>query len=522
MAMGRRKPELQGQMFIAVSDLPAAAGHPFYEKLNQALRAMDFDRRVEEACRKFYQEEVGRPSIPPGVYFRLLLIGYFEGIDSERGIAWRVADSLSLRGFLGYELQARTPDHSSLSRIRWRLDPQTHDQIFRMVLLALREAGLIKGQTIGVDATTLEANAALRSIVRRDTGQSYQDYLEQLAKNAGIEQPTRSDLAKLDRHRKDKGSNKQWEHPHDPDARIAKMKYGSTHLAHKAEHVVDLETGALLGVSLHEADQGDTQTVVPSVEAAFDHLAEAIETMAKPSGTTVEQTGAATVAVTVETATEATADEAGAKPAGAATVETTTATPAAAAGQPLPEKLFAEIVTDKGYHSNQSCQDLQELGMRTYLSEPERGRRHWAGQAEAQHAVYANRRRVRGDRGQRLQRRRGEYLERSNAHMYETGGMRRTHLRGHENILKRLIVHAAGFNLGLLLRSLIGIGKPRRLQDFPGLLLTLILWLCGLFQGLSRLRRHLPAYRNLHARLPTGKSDRVMAPPKTGGCSTGC
>jgi transposase len=499
MAMGRRKPELQGQMFIAVSDLPAAAGHPFYEKLNQALRAMDFDRRVEEACRKFYKEEVGRPSIPPGVYFRLLLIGYFEGIDSERGIAWRVADSLSLRSFLGYELQAHTPDHSSLSRIRWRLDPQTHDQIFRMVLLALREAGLIKGQTIGVDATTLEANAAMRSIVRRDTGQSYQDYLEQLAKNAGIEQPTRSDLAKLDRHRKDKGSNKQWEHPYDKDARIAKMKDGSTHLAHKAEHVVDLETGALLGVSLHEADQGDTQTVVPSVEAAFDHVAEAIETMAKPSVTTVEESRETTGAASVAVATVATAET----PVVAVAEETTMA---AAPGAPgLPEKLFEEIVTDKGYHSNQSCQDLQELGMRTYLSEPERGRRHWAGQSEARKAVYANRRRVRGDRGKRLQRRRGEYLERSNAHMYETGGMRRTHLRGHENILKRLIVHAAGFNLGLLLRSVIGIGKPRRLQDFPGLLLALILWLCGLFHGLSRLRKRLTARWNPYARVPQGK-----------------
>ena len=505
MAMGRRKPEMQGQMFIAVSDLPAAAGHPFYEKLNQALRAMDFDRRVEEACRKFYKEEVGRPSIPPGVYFRLLLIGYFEGIDSERGIAWRVADSLSLRSFLGYTLQSHTPDHSSLSRIRWRLDPDTHDQVFRMVLLALREAGLIKGQTIGVDATTLEANAALRSIVRRDTGQSYQDYLEQLAKNAGIEQPTRSDLAKLDRHRKEKGSNKEWEHPYDKDARIAKMKDGSTHLAHKAEHVVDLETGALLGVSLHEADQGDTQTVVPSVEAAFDHLAEAIETLAKPHGTTVEESRETTGEAPVEAAPVAAAET----PAVAVAEETTLAT---AAGQPLPEKLFAEIVTDKGYHSNQSCQDLQELGLRTYLSEPERGRRHWAGQSEARDAVYANRRRVRGERGKRLQRRRGEYLERSNAHMYETGGMRRTHLRGHANILKRLIVHAAGFNLALLLRSVIGIGKPRRLQDFPGLLLSLLLWFCGLFQGLSGLCQRFPARLNPHARTPLGKPDARRDP----------
>ena len=470
MAMGRRKPELQGQMFIAVSDLPAAAGHPFYEKLNQALRAMDFDRRVEELCRKFYEESVGRPGIPPGVYFRMLLIGYFEGIDSERGIAWRVADSLSLRRFLGLDLQEATPDHSSLSRIRWRLDPDTHAAVFRMILLALQEAGLIKGQTIGVDATTLEANAALRSIVRRDTGQSYQDYLEQLAQNAGIAHPTRSDLAKLDRHRKGKGSNTEWEHPHDPDARIAKMKDGRTHLAHKAEHVVDLETGALLGVSLHEADQGDTQTVVPSVEAAFEQVADSIE----------------------------------------------------ATGIPLPEKLFEEIVADKGYHSNQSCQDLQELGLRTYLSEPERGRRKWEAQPEAQKAVYANRRRVRGERGKRLQRMRGERLERSNAHLYETGALRRTHLRGHENILKRLIVHAAGFNLGLLLRSVIGIGKPRRLQDFPGLLLTLILWFCGLCQRLPRLRQRPIAHLEPHAPITQGKTDPTLTLPKTGDCSTGC
>jgi transposase len=442
MSMGRRKAEFQPQMFIAVSALPAAAGHPFYEVLNKALRALEFDRRVEEMCRKFYKDSVGRNSIPPGVYFRMLLIGYFEGIDSERGIAWRVADSLALRRFLGYDLQQDTPDHSSLSRIRWRLDPQTHAEVFRMVLLALQEAGLVKGKTIGVDATTLEANAAMRSIVRRDTGQSYQDYLEQLAKNSGIEHPTRSDLAKLDKHRKGKGSNEQWEHPHDKDARIAKMKDGRTHLAHKAEHVVDLETGAMLGVSLHEADKGDTQTITPSVEAAFEHVSQAIES-----------TG----------------------------------------NKPLPEKLFEEVITDKGYHSNEALVALEELGLRTYVSEPERGRRQWEGQPQAQKAVYANRRRVRGERGKRLLRLRGELVERSNAHLYETGGMRRTHLRGHENILKRLIVHAAGFNLGLLLRSVIGIGKPRRLQDFPGLILALILWLWTQLRTFPDLRQRLRA-----------------------------
>lgn len=475
MSMGRRKPEMQGQMFVAVADLPSAAGHPFYEKLNEALRALAFDRQVEEQCRKFYREDAGqggRPSIPPGVYFRMLLIGYFEGLDSERGIAWRVADSLSLRRFLGYDLSDRTPDHSSLSRIRGRLDQQTHGEVFKMVLLALREAGLLKGQTIGVDATTLEANAALRSIVRKDTGQSYQAYLEQLAKAAGIEKPTRSDLAKLDRKRPKKGSNEEWEHPHDPDAKITKMKDGTTHLAHKAEHVVDLESGALLNVSLHGADQGDTQTVVPSVEAAFDQVSEAI----------------------------------------------------ASTGQALPEKLFEEVVTDKGYHSNACLETLQEdLGLRTYVSEPDRGRRKWKQHpAEVRKAVYANRRRVEGERGKRMQRMRGERLERSNAHLYETGAMRRTHLRGHANILKRLIVHAAGFNLGLLLRSIIGIGKPRRLQDFPGLLVTLFLWLCDMFRTPRRRHRHASAASGTPSRHATAEIARPRMLPENGRCSTGC
>jgi len=464
MPMGRRKSESQGQMFVAVSELFAAGAHPFYEKLNQALAAMDFDRRVEELCRKFYDQsdKGGRPSIPPGVYFRMLLMGFFEGIDSERGIAWRVADSLSLRRFLGYDLTARTPDHSTLSRIRWRLESKTHDAIFQRVLLSLREGGLLKGKTIGVDATTLEANAAMRSIVRRDNGQSYEAYLKELSKNAGLEEPTRSDLAKLDKNREGKGSNEVWEHPQDPDAKIAKMKDGRTHLAHKVEHVVDLESGALIGVSLHEANQGDTQTVATSVNEAFDHLAEAIEVIG---------------------------------------------------GQELPENIFVEAVTDKGYHSNGALVELQaDLGLRTYVSEPARGRRKWQAQPQAQKAVYANRRRVKGERGKRLQRMRGERLERSNAHMYETGAMRRTHLRGHENILKRLIVHAAGFNLGLLLRAVIGIGKPRRLQDFPGLLLTLVLGLWSLLETLlARSARATSPRRFTRLSLAaTGRPDDVL------------
>jgi transposase len=414
MAMGTRSGQTQDALFVVTADLPSTAGHPFYEKLNVALRAIEFDRRLEAACERFYDEK-GRRGIPPGVYFRMLLIGYFEGIDSERGIAWRVADSLSLRRFLGYALTEDTPEHSTLSRIRHRLSSDAHNQAFRMVLQALVKAKLVKGKTIGVDSTTLEANAAMRSIVRRDTGQSYDEYLKELARQSGIEEPTRADLAKLDKKRKKKGSNDDWQHPHDPDARITKMKDGRTHLAHKAEHVVDMSDGscgALLGVSLHEANRGDTTTGHQSVEEAFEHLGGAIE----------------------ET------DE-------------------------LPPGLFDEVVTDKGYHSNDSLLKFGEQGLRTQVSEPDRGRRRWKNKADAKQAVYANRRRVRSERGKRLQRERGEKLERSNAHLYETGGMRRTHLRGHTNILKRLIVHAAGYNLGLLMRALFGIGKPKQLQD---------------------------------------------------------
>ena len=435
MAMGRRSGEQQEPMFIAITELPSTAGHPFYEKLNVALRAIEFDRRVEAACERFYHESLGRPGIPPGVYFRMLLIGYFEGIDSERGIAWRTADSLSLRRFLGYGLSESTPDHSSLTRVRNRLDHDVHALVFQMVLEALAKAGLVKGKTIGVDATTLEANAAMRSIVRKEgvtgAGQSYEQFLTELAKNQGIDEPTRSDLAKLDKKRPKKGSNDEWENPHDPDAKITKMKDGRTHLAHKAEHVVDMSDGtpgALLGVSLHGADEGDTKTGHESVEEAFEHVARAM----------------------VDEENE------------------------------LPEGLFEEVVADKGYHSNDVLVRFeQEQGMRPQISEPDRGRRRWKGKAQAKRAVYANRRRLQRDKGKHLQRQRGEKLERGNALMYETGGMRRTHLRRHAKILKRLIVHAAGFNLALLMRELIGIGKPRTLQDGGALLRAALRACCG-------------------------------------------
>src|SRR5229473_2087367 len=377
MAMGTRKQrEKQEDLWIAHTELAAAPGHPFYQRLNELLEAEGFDEFVEGRCAKFYAEKYGRPSLTPGIYFRALLIGYFEGIGAERGIAWRLADSLALRRFVGIGLDEYTPDHSTISRTRRLIDLGTHREVFGWVLGVLADRGLLKGQRIAIDATTLEANAAMRSIVRRDTGESYEEFLRGLAKASGMATPTREDLARLDRKRKKRTSNKEWKSPADGDARIAKMKDGRTHLAHKAEHAVDLDTGAVL-------------------------------------------------------------------------------------------------------------KRMKAYGVRSYIPEKkQKGRRNWAGKAEEQQAVYANRRRVRGEYGKSLLRRRGELVERSFAHCYETGAMRRCHLRGQENILKRQLIHVGAFNLSLILRKLLGAGTPREWKNrFGRLVLTLyLLFTCRIHQ----------------------------------------
>jgi transposase len=272
MAMGKRKRDRQPTMWITTTDLPTAASHPFYRRLNQLLREHGFDEFVEAQCASFYAETMGRPGLPPGIYFRLLLIGYFEGIDSERGIAWRAADSLALRDFLGVGLDQAPPDHSTISRTRRLIDLETHRAVFTWVLQCLSTANLVKGKTIGIDATTLEANAALSSIVRRDTSESYEEFLTTLAKASGIGTPTRADLARIDRKRRKKGSNDDWTHPHDPDAKITKMKDGRTHLAHKAEHAIDLDTGAIVGVTVQGAAKGDTTTIQETLPEAAEQL----------------------------------------------------------------------------------------------------------------------------------------------------------------------------------------------------------------------------------------------------------
>ncbi len=348
MAMGRWGAE-QAPLFVTHQQLRAVGGHPFYEALERVLRAAGFDAFVEARCAPFYAATMGRPSVAPGVYFRCLLVGYFEGLDSERGIAWRVADALSLRRFLGLALDTPPPDHSTLSRTRRRLALETHGQVFTWVLGVLATAGLVKGQTVGVDATTLEANAALRSIVRREDGQSYEAFLTELAHASGIETPTRAQLARLDRRRRKKGANGEWVNPHEPDAQITKMKDGRTHLAHKQEQAVDLDTGAVLAVTLTGGAAGDTTTLPTTLAATTANLA---------------------------TVRGAAAD---------------TATAARLAPR------LAGVVADKGYHSNAVLVALTAAGHRSYIAEPDRGRRDWtdkAGHTAASGRGLSSRRRL--------------------------------------------------------------------------------------------------------------------------------
>lgn len=419
MALGKRKSEQQ-EMWVATTSLPKSPGHVFYRKLNQVLGEAGFDRTVEELCAPHYHGRLGRPSIPPGVYFRMLLVGYFEGLGSQRGIAWRCGDSLSLREFLGIPLTEATPDHSSLTRVRDRLPLEVHAAVFQWILKLAEEKGLLKGKTVAVDSTTLEANAAMKTIVRRDTGEGWNEYLRRLMREQeGVENPTDEELRRFDQKRKDKRvSNEEWTSPTDPDSRIAKMKDGRTHLAYKAEHVIDLETELVLAAEIRHADEGDTATLVDSVMAAQTHLSEA----------------------GIETEIE-------------------------------------EAVADKGYHATDTLELAEELNIRTYIPERKlKGKRKWKNvSAAARRAFVNNRRRTRGVRSKRLQRLRSERVERSFAHMCDTGGARRSWLHGLEKVQKRYLIAAVARNLGLVLRKVFGIGTPRGLQAAFGLVCSV--WL---------------------------------------------
>ncbi len=419
MAIGKKEKTRQKPMWIPHTTVARTPGHPFYKALNHILGEEHFDEWLEGLCEPYFRRG-GRPSIPPGVYFRMLMIGYFEGISSERAIAWRCADSLSLREFLGFELSQGTPDHSTLSVWRKRLGLQTYEEIFRRILSIVERRGLLKGEVLGVDSTTLEANAAMRSIVRKDTGESYREYLAGLAREAGIEDPSPEELRKFDRNRKGrKTSNRDFESEADPSSRIAKMKDGTTHLAHKAENAVDLETSVVVSATIFPADQGDTQSLPETIEQTEANL-----------------------------------------------------------GSVAPDKAIVCLVTDKGYHKAALINDLYwQEGITTYIPERKSSqRRKWNGDQKRCRAFHANRRRCRSGYGKWLIRQRAAIVERVFAHLLETGGLRRIHLRGRENIQKRYLVHVLAYNLSVLMRTIIGVGSPRSAGDLKTLLSLLILY----------------------------------------------
>ena len=474
MAMGTRKKRERQEPFWYGSELPMAPGHPFYSRLNEVLDKAGFDRFCEDHCAGFYHDKLGRPSLAPGLYFRIMMIGFFEGLDSERGIAWRLADSLTLRQFLSIGLDENTPNHVTISRTRRLIDGETHQQIFTWVLERLAQGGLIKGKTIGVDSTTLEANAAMKSIVRRDTGESYNEYLKRLADAEGVDAQDMAGLRRMDRKRKKKTSNEEWVSPGDGEAEIAKLKDGRTALAYKAENAVDMETGAIVAVTTHGGAAADTATV---------------------EGTVTE--------------------------AGVAVAELLTAEP--------PEGKYAvhpggveEVVADKGYHSNEVAVRLGELEVRTYIAEPDRGVRNWEGRQAEKAAVYGNRRRIRGKRGKRLQRQRGEKIERNFAHQFDTGGMDRLYVRGIGNVHKKLLIQAAACNLALLMRSIYGAGKPRAAYDQA---VEAIFAILSLIKALSRASE--PWYANSGNLAKSCASvrtrvDILLVTRKSSGLDTGC
>jgi transposase len=460
MSMGRRQ-KSQPPLWIAHHELAPGPGHRFYETLNALLREASFDQHAETLCAPYYEAAhvPGRTSVAPGIYFRMHLVGFFEGIESERGLEWRFADSLSLRQFLGLSLTQRVPDHSTLSRTRQRLPLAVHQAVFALILGIVESKGLLNGRGLGVDSTYLRADASMTAIVRRDTKESYTAFVTRLATEAGVPNPTAEDARRLDRKRQGKKtSNREWVSRTDHDARIAKLKDGRTRLAYQPEHGVDLETGAIVAAVVHPADVADPASVEASLTEAEANLQAA-------------RGGAA----------------AAAQPEDSPPKDKEADDPPPGNSQPR-----RKVVADKGYHKGALLRRLKTQRYRTYIPERRQaGRRRWADKGGTPTAVAFHQNRARGTRplGKRYHRWRAERVERTFAHVCETGGARRTRLRGRANVAKRYLLQAAGANLALLMRALYGLGTPRGWADrAQGNLVAL---LGAVYTLLHRWRAHL-------------------------------
>lgn len=406
----KKEPPAQQTLWIATSEIVSTPANAFYARLDQILEAHDFPRQVRELCRPYYAEpeEGGRPGIDPVVYFKMLLIGYYENLSSERAIAARCADSLSIRRFLHYDLTEATPDHSSLSVIRNRFDTEVFQQVFALVLSALKQHKLVRGKKLGLDASTMQANASMRTLQRRLTGESYQSYVKKLALQAGVDTNDEAAVRRFDKKRKDKKvSNDEWHTPNDGDAKIGKTKQGTTKLMYKVEHAVDLETGALVDADVLPGDQHDTEDLAERVFEIEERMNEAL--------------GLDPDAETVEVAT-----------------------------------------MDKGYYKLDELMQLQQAGIKTVVADPIENRKLEKLSKQQRKALYAARRSAKAKYGKLLTKRRGMYVERSFEHVLDCGGARKTTLRGQQNIKKRYLIQAMGCNLSLLMRKLFGIGTVKQ------------------------------------------------------------
>jgi transposase len=453
--MSRRTDTREPDLWVSHTELPKGPGHPFYRRLNALLREHGFDAFVEKACEPYYADTMGRPSIAPGVYFRMLFVGFFEAIGSERGICWRVNDSLSLREFIGLGLTDRCPDHSSLSRIRHRLDTEVMELVFSWMLKVLAENRVLKGKTLGIDATTLEANAAMRSIVRRNGGQTHREYIRQLAEqeceDEGAEPPDDRDARRRDKKRGKSTRNQDWVSPQDPEAGITRMKNGTTRVAHKVEHGIDMDSGAVVAVTVQAGQTGDSESIQGT-------LREGIVQMAATTGKHPE-----------------------------------------------------DLVADAGY-DNEQTRFLTELhDLKPYVALRQM-KRSWTGKGTEETRYKRNQRLNGNPRGKRLQRARGEKVERPFQLLYDRGRLRRLPLRGQENIRKRLLLQAAAYNLSLLLRKRIGSGTPKVFGELSGVFWMPIWAESGSYGVLRSLRRPVVAILENFFSLPWMRLGNVFSP----------
>src|SRR5208283_1218460 len=421
-----KKKAAQPEFWIAADQVVSPAQSGFYTKLEQTLETFDFAAKVRELCAPAYDKSgVGRPGIDPVVYLKMIMVGFFEDLPSERAIAARCADSMSIRAFLKYELNEKTPEHSSFTVIRQRLGLEIYERIFTLTLQALREHGLLRGKNLGIDSSVIEANASLRALVHRNTEEQYWDYVKRLAAESGIDPEDTAAVRKFDRHRPGKGSNQEWVNPYDPDAKIGRTKDGATDMIYKPEAVVDLDTGAIVQAQVHPGDQADHKEMATRVLEAQQNINEA-------------------------------------------------------AGDKLDTLTVNSVTSDKGYYAVNELQALQLEDIRTVIADPIDNRRLDKLEPDEKKAVQAARRSTKSTSGKDLLRRRGMHIERSFAHILDCGGMRRTTLRGWENLNKRFKLAAAIYNLSQLMRKLFGFGTPKQLAAL-GRLFSLQ-WTC--FWGL--------------------------------------